>query len=40
MFELDWEPNFGSALPLTNFAQMMSMSSGGVEVFFKKFISW
>ena len=40
VFELDWEPNFGSALPHTNFAQMMSMSSGGVEVFFKKFISW
>ena len=40
MFELDWEPNFGSALPLKNFAQMMSMSSGGVEVVFNKYISW
>ena len=34
VFELDWEPHFSSALPLTNFSQMMSMSSGGVEVVF------
>ena len=40
VFELHWEPNFGSALPLKNFAQMMSMSSGGVEVVFNKYISW
>ena len=37
VFEMDWEPNFGPVLPLTNFSQMMSVSSGGVEVQFKNF---
>ena len=32
VFGLDWEPNFGPVLPLTNFSQLMSVSSGGVEV--------
>ena len=31
VFQKLWEPNFGPVLELTNFAQMMSLSSGGVE---------
>ena len=32
VFEMEWEPNFSQVLPLRNFSQMMSLSSGGVEV--------
>ena len=32
VFEMEWEPNFGQVLPLKNFSQLMSLSSGGVEV--------
>ena len=32
VFDLDWEPVFGSSLPLTNFSQLLTSSSGRVEV--------
>ena len=32
VFDLDWEPIFGSSLPLTNFSQLLTSSSGRVEV--------
>ena len=32
VFDLSWEPVFGESLALTNFSQLMTVSSGGVEV--------
>ena len=32
VFDLSWEPLFGPQLALTNFSQLMTVTSGGVEV--------
>ena len=32
VFDLDWDPVFGTSLPLTNFSQLLTSSSGRVEV--------
>ena len=32
VFDLSWEPLFGPHLALTNFSQLMTVTSGGVEV--------
>ena len=32
VFEMDWEPTFGKELQLTNFSQLLTTSSGRVEV--------
>ena len=32
MFDLDWNPEFGSELALENFSQLMTVSSGGVDL--------
>ena len=34
VFDNEWEPNFGDRLKLTNFSQLMTVSSGGIEVNF------
>ena len=32
VFEIDWEPTFGENIELRNFSQLMTTSSGRVEV--------
>ena len=32
MFDLDWNPEFGTELALENFSQLMTVSSGGVDL--------
>ena len=32
VFDLDWNPEFGTELALENFSQLMTVSSGGVDL--------